>query len=185
MKWSINWTYAVTTSSHLVHGSAGRDKLPAGNHRPGHSGFLMFSLCRNLVVSAACLVAVAAAGAQAALSNPWSQVYNPIAGAPAAIGGAAHGCLAGAEALPFDGPGYAVIRLSRRRYFGHPETVSFVERLGRRAEAAGLPPFLVGDMAQPRGGPLPFGHASHQTGIDVDIWFTLAHPPVPAPAARE
>jgi penicillin-insensitive murein endopeptidase len=26
-------------------------------------------------------------------------------------------------------------------------------------------------MAQPRGGPLPFGHASHQIGLDVDIWF--------------
>jgi penicillin-insensitive murein endopeptidase len=40
-------------------------------------------------------------------------------------------------------------------------------------------------MAQPRGGPLPYGHASHQTGIDVDIWFTLgARRPLP-PAARE
>ena len=26
-------------------------------------------------------------------------------------------------------------------------------------------------MAQPRGGPLPFGHMSHQIGLDVDIWF--------------
>jgi Penicillin-insensitive murein endopeptidase len=26
-------------------------------------------------------------------------------------------------------------------------------------------------MAQPRGGPLPFGHRSHQIGLDVDIWF--------------
>ena len=49
--------------------------------------------------------------------------------------------------------------------------------LAKCAEAAGLPLFYVGDMAQPRGGPLPFGHASHQTGLDVDIWFTAATRP--------
>src|SRR5579885_3665680 len=88
----------------------------------------------------------------------------PAPGPPRVIGGFAHGCIAGARPLPLDGPGYEVIRLSRRRYFGHPDTVAFVERLGRRARAAGLPAFYVGDMAQPRGGPLPYGHASHQTG---------------------
>jgi penicillin-insensitive murein endopeptidase len=75
--------------------------------------------------------------------------------------------------------------LSRKRYFGHPETVAFVERLGQRGRAEGLPSFLVGDMAQPRGGPLPYGHASHQTGLDVDIWFDLQPRPLLQPAARE
>jgi penicillin-insensitive murein endopeptidase len=31
---------------------------------------------------------------------------------------------------------------------------------------------LVGDMAQPRGGPMLTGHASHQLGIEADLWLT-------------
>jgi penicillin-insensitive murein endopeptidase len=31
---------------------------------------------------------------------------------------------------------------------------------------------LVGDMSQPRGGPMLTGHASHQVGLDADIWLT-------------
>ncbi len=118
-------------------------------------------------------------------SNAWSEVGGPTAGPALAIGSTGNGCLSGAAPLPADGVGYAVIRLSRRRYFGHPELIAFIEDLGRRARAAGLPPFLVGDMAQPRGGPLPFGHASHQTGIDVDIWFNLDAKVPRDPEARE
>jgi penicillin-insensitive murein DD-endopeptidase len=135
-----------------------------------------------LLVAAALL---APAGAPAEPGNAWSTVAAPTAGASRVIGGVAHGCLAGAARLPDDGPGYQVIRLSRRRDFGHPDLIAFIARLGRQAQAAGLAPFYVGDMAQPRGGPLPFGHASHQTGIDADIWFNLDAKPPLAPAARE
>ncbi len=130
-------------------------------------------------------LALLAGTAAADEGNVWSHALAPAPGPPRVIGGFAHGCIAGARPLPLDGPGYEVIRLSRRRYFGHPDTVAFVERLGRRARAAGLPAFYVGDMAQPRGGPLPYGHASHQTGLDVDIWFTLAPQRLLQPAARE
>jgi penicillin-insensitive murein DD-endopeptidase len=125
------------------------------------------------------------AAAWAQDGNPWSRASHPLAGPPLAIGGAARGCIAGAEMLPPDGTGYEAIRLSRVRYYGHPDTVNFVERLGQRATALGLPRFYVGDMAQPRGGPLPFGHASHQTGLDVDLWFQLAPKTLLVPAARE
>src|SRR6201999_434533 len=37
---------------------------------------------------------------------------------------------------------------------------------------AGWPGLLVGDMSQPRGGPMITGHASHQVGLDADIWLT-------------
>jgi penicillin-insensitive murein DD-endopeptidase len=124
-------------------------------------------------------------GLRAEPSNEWSLAAAPSAGPPRAIGGVSHGCLTGAVRLPDDGPGFEVIRLSRRRDFGHPDLVAFIERLGRRAAAAGLAPFYVGDMAQPRGGPLPYGHASHQTGIDADIWFNLDPKPPLAPEARE
>src|SRR5579872_3931566 len=138
----------------------------------------LFSRCCALAVLALGLTTAAAAGD----GNPWSRASRPAPGAAAAIGGFAHGCLAGAAELPPDGLGFEVIHLSRRRYFGHPETVGFVERLGARAAAAGLPRFLVGDMAQPRGGPLPYGHTSHQTGLDVDIWFTLGSRALLVPA---
>ncbi len=118
-------------------------------------------------------------------SNAWSETLGPLAGPPRSIGGAAHGCLAGAQALPPDGPGYQVIRLSRRRNYAHPDTIAFVEQLGRRAQAAGLPAFYVGDLSQPRGGPLPYGHASHQNGLDVDIWFNLDPKPALPVALRE
>jgi penicillin-insensitive murein DD-endopeptidase len=118
-------------------------------------------------------------------SNAWSEIKTPNAGVPRIIGGVAHGCVIGASELPPDGPGYAAIRLSRHRNFGHPSLVRYIETLGRTSAAAGLPPFYVGDMAQPRGGPLPFGHASHQTGLDVDIWFALQAKPALPPEARE
>ncbi|HEX6843316.1 MAG TPA: penicillin-insensitive murein endopeptidase [Stellaceae bacterium] len=136
-----------------------------------------------LLVVAPLLLAPAVARAEP--GNAWSAVDAPTAGVPRVIGGVAHGCIAGAARLPDDGPGYQVIRLSRRRDFGHPDLIAFIARLGRQARAAGLAPFYVGDMAQPRGGPLPFGHASHQTGIDADIWFNLDPKPPLAPAARE
>jgi penicillin-insensitive murein endopeptidase len=118
-------------------------------------------------------------------SNIWSQVQAPTPGPALSIGATANGCLSGAAKLPPDGAGYDVIRLSRRRYYGHPVLIAFIEDLGRQAKAAGLPAFLVGDMAQPRGGPLPFGHASHQTGLDADIWFNLDATVAPQPQARE
>ena len=34
------------------------------------------------------------------------------------------------------------------------------------------PGLLVGDISQPRGGPMLTGHASHQLGLDADIWLT-------------
>jgi penicillin-insensitive murein endopeptidase len=130
------------------------------------------------------LIPVAPAYATAK-SNAWSAVEAPSAGPALSIGSTANGCIAGAKVLPEDGPGYAVIRPSRRRYYGHPDLIDFIETLGRRAKAAGLPTVQIGDMAQPRGGPLPFGHASHQTGLDADIWFTFAAKPDPGTAERE
>ena len=89
-----------------------------------------------------------------------------------AIGYYPRGCLAGGVELPVNGPTWQVMRLSRNRNWGHPELVRFLERFApAAAKATGWPGILVGDMAQPRGGPLPFGHRSHQIGLDVDIWF--------------
>jgi len=90
-----------------------------------------------------------------------------------AIGSYARGCMAGGQALPVDGPAWQVMRLSRNRNWGHPDLVALVERLAKESKANdGWNGLLVGDLAQPRGGPMPSGHASHQVGLDADVWLT-------------
>src|SRR6201989_392279 len=89
------------------------------------------------------------------------------------LGFYAHGCIAGAEGLPINGDNWQVMRLSRNRYWGHPDLVALIKRLAAKARKdAGWPGILVGDMSQPRGGPMFTGHASHQVGLDADIWLT-------------
>lgn len=90
-----------------------------------------------------------------------------------AIGSYSRGCLSGAVSLPVDGPAWQAMRLSRNRNWGHPELVSLVERLATEAQKNdGWPGLLVGDLSQPRGGPMLTGHASHQVGLDADVWLT-------------
>jgi penicillin-insensitive murein DD-endopeptidase len=89
------------------------------------------------------------------------------------IGFYAKGCLAGATALPTDGVAWQVMRLSRNRNWGHPNLIAAVERLAIDARKNdGWLGLLVGDISQPRGGPMVSGHASHQVGLDADIWLT-------------
>ncbi len=89
------------------------------------------------------------------------------------VGFYAKGCIAGAVALPINGESWQVMRLSRNRNWGHPDLVALVARLATKArKEAGWPGILVGDMSQPRGGPMLTGHASHQAGLDADIWLT-------------
>ena len=98
---------------------------------------------------------------------------SPAPLAARAIGFYAKGCLAGAAALPIDGPAWQAMRLSRNRNWGHPDLVAMVEKLAIEArQHDGWPGLLVGDISQPRGGPMLTGHASHQVGLDADIWLT-------------
>jgi penicillin-insensitive murein DD-endopeptidase len=92
------------------------------------------------------------------------------------IGFYSKGCLAGAKALPINGKTWQVMRLSRNRNWGHPSLIAFLERLANQAPKTGWRGLLVGDMSQPRGGPMRTGHASHQVGLDADLWLT----PMPA-----
>ena len=103
-----------------------------------------------------------------------------------AIGSYAKGCLSGAKALPVTGPAWQAMRTSRNRNWAHPAMVSLIEKLARDAKQNddwnGL---LVGDMSQPRGGPMLTGHASHQIGLDADVWFTPMPDRVLTVAERE
>src|ERR1700759_4749287 len=89
------------------------------------------------------------------------------------IGFYSKGCIAGAQPLPINGPTWQGMRLSRNRNWAHPEIVALLERLSAKVHKdAGWPGILVGDMSQPRGGPMFTGHASHQIGLDADVWLT-------------
>jgi len=97
---------------------------------------------------------------------------TPFPGPARSIGGYSDGCLAGAAPLPVNGPSWQVMRLSRNRNWGNPDLVRFIERFANKAKKAGWNGLMVGDMSQPRGGPMISGHTSHQVGLDADIWFT-------------
>ena len=98
---------------------------------------------------------------------------QPAALQPRSIGFYARGCLAGGQELPITGKTWQVMRLSRNRNWGHPNLIAFLERLATQVpKVSNWPGLLVGDLAQPRGGPMLTGHASHQVGLDADIWLT-------------
>ncbi|WP_296426994.1 penicillin-insensitive murein endopeptidase [Yoonia sp.] len=91
---------------------------------------------------------------------------------PQALGSYAKGCQAGADQLPETGPTWQAMRLSRNRNWAQPAMIDFIKDLSRFA--AGQPGWsglYVGDISQPRGGPMLTGHASHQMGLDADIWM--------------
>jgi len=106
----------------------------------------------------------------------WALARQPAKGVASAIGGYSSGCVQGAVKMPLHGPGFEVMRPGRRRNFGHPVLVDYLKKVGGKVKAEKIGPMLVGDLGQPKGGPSPRGHASHQSGLDVDIWFW--HPKV-------
>ncbi len=94
------------------------------------------------------------------------------------IGSYSNGCISGAVSAKLDHPYYQVIRQQNRRFYGDPSLVSFLDRLSNKTHDSGLPILLVGDMSMPRGGPFKGGHASHQMGLDVDVWFRMVSKPL-------
>lgn len=118
-------------------------------------------------------------------SNPWAEVRKPVsleAGKSEAIGFYSTGCLSGATELPVSGPFWEFVNAGRNRFYSHPDTVAFLEKLGFASFMHGK--LLLGDIGQPAGGPTPSGHASHQVGLDTDIRFGFA-PGTLLPEIRE
>lgn len=127
----------------------------------------------SVLVAGLALVAFGAGALAAAptAKQLFGAITAPTGGPVRSIGSYAKGCLSGAVPLPLDGEHWQVMRLSRNRNWGTPELVHYLERFSNDVAADGWPGLLVGDMSQPRGGPMPTGHASHQIGLDVDIWY--------------
>lgn len=88
------------------------------------------------------------------------------------FGSYSKGCIAGASQLPETGRTWQAMRLSRNRNWGHPQMLDYIDKLSRKAaQLPGWGGLYVGDISQPRGGPMSSGHRSHQIGLDADIWL--------------
>ena len=125
------------------------------------------------------VVAFAAASPSAgpSLTKPakflFAAVPRPDSGGDAeAIGHYWNGCMSGAVHMPGAGPSWQTVRPDRNREWGNPYLLSYLQRVSGKAKAAGVwNGIIVGDMSQPRGGPLPSSHVSHQVGLEADVWF--------------
>ncbi len=132
---------------------------------------------RLAALFAAMAIAISAGPATAQNTVPAKKLFGskalPSADKAQVHGFYSKGCLSGGIAIATDGPHWQAMRLSRNRRWGHPQLIATIEKLSREsAQHDGWPGLLVGDLSQPRGGPMLTGHASHQIGLDADIWLT-------------
>lgn len=128
-------------------------------------------MIRILAASLALSLTAPAAQAERLANQLFSAHDRPSQQQPMPVGAYAKGCAAGLVQLAETGPTWQTMRLSRGRSWGHPETVRFLQELSAAATQLGWAGLYIGDISQPRGGPMSSGHASHQTGLDADIWM--------------
>ena len=139
----------------------------------------------RIVVFVLAALLAAPAAAQELANRLFGAVDVPSAQAPMPIGSYARGCGAGMVAMPESGPSWQVMRLSRGRNFGQPEMIKFLKQLSVAAQQVGWAGLYIGDISQPRGGPMTSGHASHQIGLDADVWMLPPRRLDLTPAERE
>nr|WP_256480680.1 penicillin-insensitive murein endopeptidase [Paracoccus sp. 08] len=111
------------------------------------------------------------ASAQSLAKDVFGAFRTASSGPAVSIGNYSQGCAQGLVQMPESGPSWQSMRLSRNRNWGHPEMIGFLQGLSRAAQQAGWRGLYIGDISQPRGGPMTSGHASHQLGLDADIWM--------------
>ncbi len=111
------------------------------------------------------------AGAQEKANRLFGALARPSNQSPMPIGSYAKGCAAGLVELPDTGPTWQAMRLSRNRNWGQPVMIDFLKDLSEAATQVGWRGLYFGDISQPRGGPMTGGHASHQIGLDADVWM--------------
>ncbi|SDW44382.1 penicillin-insensitive murein endopeptidase [Paracoccus sanguinis] len=149
----------------------------------------MMGKIRHLAAAALLALATLPASPAAAADPLAKDVFGAFrtsnGGAPAAIGGYSRGCASGNIQLPETGPTWQAMRLSRNRNWGNPQLVQFLMDLSRQATRFGWAGLYIGDMSQPLGGPMVSGHASHQIGLDADIWMLPPRSLRLSPAERE
>lgn len=143
-------------------------------------------MIRRILTTAALLAGLSLPALAEPLAKDVFGGFRTASQGPAvSIGFYSRGCGQGFVQLPESGPSWQAMRLSRNRNWGHPDLVGFLVGLSQAARQAGWRGLYIGDMSQPRGGPMTSGHASHQLGLDVDVWML---PPASlglSPAQRE
>ncbi len=130
-----------------------------------------FSLALGSLALAACVGSIDPALGQALANQLFGAATRGTEAPAQTYGSYARGCADGLVQLPETGPTWQAMRLSRNRNWGHPEMIAYLQDLSREAVRIGWPGLYVGDISQPRGGPMTSGHASHQVGLDADIWM--------------
>ncbi|KAJ57387.1 peptidase [Actibacterium mucosum KCTC 23349] len=127
---------------------------------------------RHLIAAALLVLTPTGATAETKANQLFGAKSSASRQSPAAIGSYAKGCAAGLQELPETGPTWQAMRLSRNRNWGHPDALEFIYRLSEfAASQPGWSGLYIGDISQPRGGPMTSGHSSHQIGLDIDIWM--------------
>lgn len=96
----------------------------------------------------------------------------PTEGKPEAIGEFSLGCLQGGQTFNGKEKGLLLSQMKRGRYWGHPDLINILTRAGAEFDKENKT-LIIGDLSQSRGGPSLTGHNSHQTGLDVDVWFKI------------
>lgn len=71
-----------------------------------------------------------------------------------------------------------IMRPQRNHFWGHSVLINYLNDLSNRVAQTPWNGLLVGDLSQKDGGPLVNGHASHQIGLDADLWL-LPMPVIP------
>jgi penicillin-insensitive murein DD-endopeptidase len=83
----------------------------------------------------------------AAEERPAKELFGakrlPAQLAASPYGSYAKGCIAGAVAIPTDGPAWQAMRLSRNRRWGHPDMIALLERFSQDAQQLGWPGLLL------------------------------------------
>lgn len=118
----------------------------------------MKSNIKKILVFAACLIVSSA----------------PVLAAES-IGAYNNGCFIGGEKLPISGVGYEVMKIERKRSYGNPELIKFIEDFAKKFNKKTGKKLLISDLSQENGGPMHGDHASHQIGLDADIWNSFAN----------
>jgi penicillin-insensitive murein endopeptidase len=140
----------------------------------GRRGFAAYGSCWLALSSflASFLIALTANSTEEVPASTLFGLKRKAADLPQqSIGTYSSGCLAGGVSISESGLGFQTMRPSRNRNWAHPMLKGFIEELGAEVAKRKYAGLLVGDFSQPRGGPIAGGHLSHQTGLDVDIWF--------------
>ncbi len=95
------------------------------------------------------------------------------------IGSYSNGCIKDSQALNLKHPYYQVLRTQTRRFYADKTMINFIDRLAIKTHEQNLPILLIGDTSLKYGGRFQHSnHASHQMGLDVDIWFKMVNKPL-------